>query len=489
MRTLRALAAAAPGAALFGVPQTALAHSFGKLYTLPVPVWLYLYGAAAALLVSFLVIGYFVGTPQAAHRNFATRPLPRAFEWLAAPAAVRVLQLLSLALLLLSIATGLWGTRNPYANFNMTFFWIVFVLAYTYTVALLGDSYRVLNPWQQLAQGASSVSRQFAVGRYDYPQRFSYLPALALYMAFIWIELFGNVRPLSLSVLLLGYAGLTLTGCWLWGQAAWFRYGDFFSVFFRITGMMSVIERRDGRFQLRQPFIGLLRERCEDFSLLLFVMFMLSSTAYDGMHNTVPWVRVFWQDLKPLFEPIVGTDIVRSFPVLKQMYFVYQSLALILSPLLYLSIYVAMIAAAKAITRSPRSLRELCLDFGYTLVPIALVYNVTHYYTLIAQQGVLVIKLISDPFGFGWNLFGTAGWLSKPPMLDVGTIWHTQVALILVGHIVSVYLAHIVALRVFVTPRQALLSQLPLLVMMVAYTTLGLWILSLPLQAGVMVPK
>jgi len=60
----------------------------------------------------------------------------------------------------------------------------------------------------------------------------------------------------------------------------------------------------------------------------------------------------------------------------------------------------------------------------------------------------------------------------------------------LVGHVVSVYLAHLRALELFPRARQAVWSQLPMLVLMVAFTTAGLWILSLPIAAGqVVVPQ
>jgi hypothetical protein len=135
-------------------------------------------------------------------------------------------------------------------------------------------------------------------------------------------------------------------------------------------------------------------------------------------------------------------------------------------------------------TGSPLSVRELALRFAYSLVPIAFVYNVTHYYTLIVSQGLSIVRLVSDPLGRGWNLFGTADWLRDPVILDAGMVWHTQVWLILFGHIVSVYLAHVEALRVFPTSRRAVLSQLPMLVLMVLFTTVGLWILSLPIAGG-----
>ncbi len=162
----------------------------------------------------------------------------------------------------------------------------------------------------------------------------------------------------------------------------------------------------------------------------------------------------------------------------------YQTLALVLSPFLYLAMYLTCIGLAKAVTRSSIPMRELALRFALTLLPIALVYNVTHYYTLILTQGVQIVRLVSDPFGFGWNLFGSAHWLAAPIILDAGVVWHTQVGLILFGHIVSVYLAHLEALRAFPTRRQATLSQLPMLLLMMGFTTIGLWILSQPLATG-----
>jgi hypothetical protein len=118
------------------------------------------------------------------------------------------------------------------------------------------------------------------------------------------------------------------------------------------------------------------------------------------------------------------------------------------------------------------------------LVPIVVVYHFTHYYTLgLAQVGQL-IRLVSDPLGKGWNLFGT-GRLQIPPfLLPIEVVWHTQVALIVIGHVASVYLAHVVALRVFAGAREAVISQVPMLVLMMLLTTMGLWILSLPLAAG-----
>src|SRR5687767_2144350 len=92
------------------LPALAHAHSFGRLYNLPVPFWLYAWSAAGALLVSFLVVGYFLTAPAGA-RAIATRDASTApwLERLRRARVLPILQGLSVALLLLSIATGFFG--------------------------------------------------------------------------------------------------------------------------------------------------------------------------------------------------------------------------------------------------------------------------------------------------------------------------------------------------------------------------------------------
>ena len=93
------------------------------------------------------------------------------------------------------------------------------------------------------------------------------------------------------------------------------------------------------------------------------------------------------------------------------------------------------------------------------------------------------MSLLSDPFGWGWNLFGSAQLLRAPILPAMGTVWHTQVSLILLGHVLSVGVAHRIALRLWPDRRQAMLSQLPMLLLMVAFTVAGLWILAQPLTS------
>lgn len=477
--------------AALSVPVSAAAHGFGRLYNLPVPFGLYAWGAASALLLSFVLVAYFAAlpapTPAAALRDVSAAGWVRALRRMA-PA----LKALSVFLLLLCIATGFFGNRDPFRNFSMTFFWVVFALGFAYLTALVGNLYAAINPWRVMTDALARIARGYARGRVPYPDRLGDWPALALYLSFIGFELFGHGKPFSLATMLLAYSALNFAGVRLVGAAAWFRHCEFFSVFLRLLALMAPLDYRraesaDGRGTLRwrKPFAGLVHERPERISTVAFALAMLSTTAFDGLRATQWWVGLFWSDTG-IGTALAGTRPVLAYATLRPWYIAWETLWLLASPFIYLCAFLAAIALAKHLARSARPLRELALDFGFTLLPIALVYNVTHYATLILSQGVKIVSLASDPFGWGWNLFGTASLFLAPILPGMGLVWHTQVGLILFGHVVSVVVAHRVALRVWPTRRQARRSQLPMVGLMVVLTVAGLWILAQPLTAMLM---
>ena len=118
--------------------------------------------------------------------------------------------------------------------------------------------------------------------------------------------------------------------------------------------------------------------------------------------------------------------------------------------------------------------------FAFSLVPIALAYQTAHYFTLLLTDGQNVFYLISDPLGWGWNLFGTAGYRPNAGIVGAAFVWYSQVALIGAGHVIAVFLVHTVALREASSPKLVVRSQIPMVVLMVLYTVTSLWILSQP---------
>lgn len=463
----------------------ASAHSFGQSYTLPVPIWLYLYGASAALLVSFIVAAYFIKAPTT---EADTREIEVTGTKLGAcltnPQLLMSLRAASVCLLVLAILAGFVGVNHPYRNINMTLFWVIFCLGYTYLTALLGDWFAVLNPFRVIVDCLEKRLPPLFSGVWNYPGSLGYWPAVVFYIGFIWLELFGRSTPFALSVSLTAYLLITMLGCVLVGKRAWFQYGEFLGVFLRLIGKIAPVrvapEGGKVRLFLRRPCAGLVQEKRVPLSLLVFVLFMLSSTAFDGLHETSLWVGAFWENLyRGLLIPLYGQSPAVSYPVIKQFFLAYQTAALLLSPLIYLAIFTCFMALAKRLVRSALSVRDLMGWFCLSLIPIVFAYHFTHYFTLLQAQGPQLVRLISDPLGLGWNLFGTATTVVKV-IPDMGFVWHTQVFVIVAGHILSVYLAHIQALKLFGDRRSAVLSQLPVLVLMLGFTTVGLWILSLP---------
>ena len=99
---------------------------------------------------------------------------------------------------------------------------------------------------------------------------------------------------------------------------------------------------------------------------------------------------------------------------------------------------------------------EVARSFALTLVPIAIGYHVAHYLVFLLVQGQYIIPLLSDPFGCGWNLFGTAGYRVDIAIAGARFAWYAAVAAIVIGHMIAVYLAHLRAMAVFcAAPRRA----------------------------------
>ncbi len=471
-------------ALLAGLPSTVLAHGFGRLYTLPVPLWLYGWGAAATLIISFIVAALFLSSSAPAHTAGS-----RVLQLQGLRKLLPALRLFSIFILLLCIATGFLGHRDPLRNFSLTFFWIIFVLLFTYLTLFIGNFYAALNPWQSLTNGIGQFWRNFSNGQINYPRALADWPALTLYLGFIWFELFGEGRPKPLATLLTLYTLLNLAGVWLVGARAWFRHCEFFSVFFRLVALMAPIHYQrgingeSGQLALRWPLSGLIQERPSHISTVVFALAMLSTTAFDGLKATQWWTALFWGDPSGWLTQWYGVRPINAIKMFMPWFVAWETLWLLASPFTYLGLYLLTIALARQLTGSQRSVRELALDFGYSLLPIAFVYHLTHYATLILSHGLKIISLASDPFGWQWNLFGTLHRFRAPILPEMGTIWHAQVALILLGHVISVWVAHRIALQVFQTRGKAMVSQLPMLALMIGFTIGGLWILAQPLTA------
>ena len=162
-------------------------------------------------------------------------------------------------------------------------------------------------------------------------------------------------------------------------------------------------------------------------------------------------------------------------------FIVLKTATLVLFPLLFVVIYRGFSWLAKDVSDSMRPVTEIAGLFVFSLVPIAIAYHLAHYLSYLLIAGQYIIPLVSDPFGVGWDLFGTAGYAPGIGVVGAKFVWYFAVIAIVVGHVFAVGVAHFTALRVYDSASAARRSQYPFLFLMVAYTMVSLWILSQPI--------
>jgi hypothetical protein len=465
-------------AVLLAAPASAWAHAFGEPVQLPMPYGLYILGSVAALVLSFLwlALGGKLAHRLNAHHHIAFPAWPT--RWVHRIRATG--SLFWLAALAFCIITGLVGSNDSHRNINMTMFWIVFVLGGAYASMLIGDWYKHQHPWRFLLPARWNGIRK-------YPQWLGHWPALLQLASLVAIELFFHSTPRKLAFLLMAFGALNLAGMWLWGTRRWLQRGEPFAVLFRLFAACAPLRRvqnvdRKYRWRIALPFSGLHRMRLWHPAQCLFVLFLLSSTAYDGLRETALYFNIFWQDPFGVLTAAFGDHPLKIYPQVRPWFVAWEIGLLIVSPLFYLLLFVVFLALGRLLTGNKQSMSLLLRRYLPSLVPIAVVYHLTHYYTLLFSQGLKIRGLVSDPFGWGWNIFGTAITGRLPWLPDMAGIWTSQVVLILAGHVAAVWLAHQQALQLERSTGRAALSQLPMLVLMVVFTSVGLWILAQPLQ-------
>jgi len=91
-----------------------------------------------------------------------------------------------------------------------------------------------------------------------------------------------------------------------------------------------------------------------------------------------------------------------------------------------------------------------------------------------------VVRVLSDPLALGGDMFGTAA-LTTRLFVSARTVWFIEIALVVLGHVGGVWLAHRTASGIFRQRSLVRRSQLPMAALMVGYTTLTLWLLAQPL--------
>jgi len=495
MRSRRLTAAPLIAAALVALtPIPVLAHALGGVFTLPVPLGLYLAAAAATVAVSFVVAVWIV-RPAGLVASYPTRALSPGL----ANRSLVALQVLGLAWWFGTILLGL--VVDPISPFPAVLFWIGIWVGLPIISVLVGNPWPAMSPFRTLFAGLERLGRLIGFDRLDaglrYPAALGRWPATFLLVCAVWAELIlpDRTAPTTLAVLLGGYTVLTLVGMVLFGRIAWLRNAELFEVYLGWFGRVGPIGRRvvnpqicegcseecdpahcvdcpecavaaepgERQAEVRPWFAGLTEVGSPSWSDAAFIVLLLSAVTYDGLQETAPFGSAFILLFDALL-PVIGA----------------LNTVLAVQTILLLALWLAFMGVfilASWVTlrvhdadRQPAALGSVVGAYAATLLPIAAGYLIAHYLPLVIQGVVWIPILIADPLS------------TVAPLLEwipISVVWYLSVGAIVLGHVAAVVLAHRRALQD--SARRPILAGLPLVVVMIGYTVLSLWIIAQPI--------
>lgn len=441
-----------------------VAHGLGGSGDLPVPYAYAMVGAAWALTFTFALVAFAWKRPRFDPRK-PGRELPaltklvdaRATRWTAA----------ALALLLAgwAVAAGVWGPDSE-SNALLGVFYVLLWVGLVALSLLAGPVWRVLSPMRTVyVLLRRALPERLGRPRLRYPEGWGYRPAALGLFAFVWMEL---ASPNSASLpwvraWLLTYAVVMLVGAWLCGQR-WLARADPFGVYSVAVSRLSAFRRNpDSRVIVVGNPLDHLPSLPVRPGVVVLLAVLLGSTAFDSFSSSPTWRGFADRAGRGLgLPPAASSSALRTIGLI---------------------VFIAVVAvtfslAARAtggVDRAQR--RALPGEMAHSLIPIVVGYIFAHYLSYLVERGQQAVIALADPFGRGWNVLGLAHQhvayvLSlHPPVLAA-----IKVTCVVTGHILAVIAAHDKALRLLPKGHQ-LTGQLTMMLVMVAYTFTGLYLL------------
>ena len=486
---------------LFATPVAA--HGVSGRSDLPLPVWQVTLASALALIYSFVAVALFWSKPhmRAVSEKGWELPLPG----LAIKRLASVCKAIGFIALVVVVFAGVRGNSNSFVNIAPHFLYIVVWVGAAVMSMVIGDVWRAFNPMILLAKVAQRLFKLFTrepqtdqahtatdranaamgvaqsevhVTQSDTQgaRKDHHWWAVAVFFGFVWLELayHASESPRAVAIFIIIYAAVIMIGGAVCGLR-WAHNADGFGVLYRLFGAMGIFSYDqhnrgdDGsgvRLRIQWPLAGLTRLKVLPGTESL-VLTALGATVFDGFTRTS-----FWFDLTASTNGWTRTA--------------YHTAGLILAVGMTFVVYRAAISVMAIINDDNES--ELADLFLPSLLPICVAYILAHYFSLMAIEGQRLIALASDPFGWGWDILGTAKHQINPQIISTDAIAWVQTAAIVIGHIFAVILAHDTAVERYpahsnknaktsVLHFRATISQLPMLVAMVLYTVVGLLLL------------
>jgi len=499
----------------------------GGLSGLPAPLY---YGSVAAILVvSFVLLEWRTGE-RGAGRAAAPRVdllrLPGLRAVVRHPLTRTVVQLACASLFLVIIAAGLFGSQLPTKNIAPLLTWTVWWCGLVGIVLLAGKAWCYVCPWDAIAGWAEGIrptgprrtSRSLGI---PWPRTLrSIWPATMLFVLLTWAELgFAiTMSPRATAWLGIGMLSLAFGSAFVFDRKSFCRYGCLVG---RISGLYALFAPVEVRAndrdvcrscETRSCYHGSdAGEPCPTFQYLgamtqntycISCMECVKTCEADNVGIRLrPWGADLLTNLRPRadeaylalvllaltgFHGLTMTatwgglvaHLEERLGVGESLAFTMGMMAVMLGPI---ALYAALVATSRWCARaSTTPYRQHFVRYAYALLPIALFYHLAHNSEHLLMEGPRLVALASDPFGWEWNLFGTAKW-EMAPAVGMQMLWGIQVLLVVVGHVYSLWAARGAASALFSDHGASVRSQIPMLAAMVAFSVLSLWLLRQPM--------
>ena len=441
-------------------PGMALAHGIGGRADLPVPVSYFAVGAGIAIVASFVLLSALWTEPRLQEGSWIGIRRPPGARRL-----VTALRAIGIAGLALVVVAGLVDGNSSPLNIAPVLVFVYFWLVVPFASAAAGNLWRWMSPWAALSRRLNARRPE----RDDLLTRMGIWPAVVVLIGFTWLELVApnGAEPRTLAVAALLYTAFVVGAGYLAGPESGLRLADAFHTYNGLIARIAPVDvvpadtvgttvaTTRNVSVVRRRWLSALPTIPEWPGLTAFVVVMIATVSYDGASGTELWASLTG-DLR------------------RETWF--QTISLLGFIVAIGAAYAGASWAAARLAGGGWTAPRVARRFAHTLVPIALAYAVAHYITLVLYEGQLLLITASDPFGLGWNLFGTAGW-NVDFFLSPEVVWYLQVVAIVAGHIAGVVLAHDRALADF-GGEVAVRTQYAMLALMVALTSLGLFILA-----------
>ncbi|MFD1644951.1 hypothetical protein [Haloarchaeobius litoreus] len=431
---------------------TVLAHGGslrGEAATIAVPAWLFLLTGGAAVGASFLLAATvtdrrYIASIDDWHRTL--RRFPVAVSRYLAP-------LVGVVGFVAVLWFGFTGPTTPLRNLSVLLVWVGWWAGFTMTTYLVGNTWRALNPFRALVRAVHALVGGPAR---EYPDRLGSWPAVVGLLALVFTEV---VLPLAddprlLATAVTGYGFATTLAGLVFGET-WFDRGDPVSRTFAAFGAVAPLVRTDDGVRLRLPGMGLTDSSVvRDRSDVTFVVTLLWVTTYDGLVTT------------PFWGGFATTVVEAGVPAL---------LTYLLAYLLGFGVFVGVYLLAAWLARltgetflTPDALGR---RFAAPLLAIAAGYHLAHYLSYFVVLSLPLSQVLANP---------TAPPLNPQRFGLPAFVGGLELAFVLLGHLLAIWVAHSTAYDTFPSRLQAIRSQYPFIGVMVVYTMVSLWIVAAP---------